>query len=650
MANTQKVDTQVYANFATASRLVASLVSEGICLAYFLPVISAFESCSSNMAPLVGIALLLRHASDNEFLEPVTLSSNVLLIVPLRSLPILHPNEAIRSASGSRCFPRIELVDSWEMIGPHLFTIRNSIANGGQKLRDSTAVGNAQLHEVLIHILAGASGASADTIRIEHGLDAVQLWLTVASRQDLKVPSNIVEEIRFELRSSIDFQQYNYEHPKRLPTLESSSIEWEQCNFEGHPTHPMHKLRMSYPPMPPLTPGMIDLDNPRIRLVSFPRQAIHLRGDFKAEICGLVKHMLGDSLEPDVVYLPVHEIQVQTLLEKFPVAQVVNEVRPVWAHSLTSLRSLAIPELLPGKSLKLGVGARVSGALRTISPVSAYSGPGFSKANVPYLSYDRNILTIQCEVASAVARHEDPHIAGHAGCIVRDSLEYGPESEHDLIVPCASLVERIQQPNTSATLVTHVFGLETEESRRAFLARYVDLILRAVLQPAITNGVAFEAHGQNTLARFDRATGELKGFLIRGFGAIRVHVETLKASTGVPMDVAPTSPIIAKDLSDLVNKLYHSLFLLHLQRLIRVLDLYSNGFGWRCVREALDRNFPNNESEIYKAIRTQKRMPVKCFVRMKMAGLEDGYIWNHLPNLVLYEPQKVALDGSVSIA
>ena len=405
--------------------------------------------------------------------------------------------------------------------------------------------------------------------------------------------------------------------------------------------------------MPPLIPGMIDLDSPRIRLVSFPRKAMHLRGDFETKICGLVEHMLGDTHEPEpgIVYLPVHEFQLQTLLEAFPVARVVNEVRPVWAHSLTSVRSLALPELLPGKCLKLSVGIRVTGSLRTISPVSAYSGPGFSETNVPQLSYDKDILTIQCEIASAVAHHEDPHVAKHAACIVREALEYGPEFEQDLIVSCANLVERIQRPNTNATLVTHAFGLETEASRQAFLARYADPILRALLPPAIINGVAFEAHGQNTLARFDRATGELKGFLIRDFEGIKVHRETLKASTGVALDVLPTSPIIAKDLSDVTNRLYRCLFDLHLQRLIRVLDLHSNGFGWCCVREALDRNFPNNESEVFKAFRIQKRMPGKSsLMGMKMVQLYDDYIWNppNLPNVVLYEPQKVASDGSIS--
>jgi len=131
------------------------------------------------------------------------------------------------------------------MIAPHLFTPYNALATSGQQLRDCVSVATGQYwHEVLIHALADAFGAGADTIRIEHRLDAIQLWLTVALLQDPKVPSKLVEEVRLELQSSIDFQQHNYDHPKSLPTLETSSIGWEQCNFEGHPTHPV-RIRKS---------------------------------------------------------------------------------------------------------------------------------------------------------------------------------------------------------------------------------------------------------------------------------------------------------------------------------------------------------------------------------------------------------------------
>lgn len=35
------------------------------------------------------------------------------------------------------------------------------------------------------------------------------------------------------------FLEYTYDHPKELPTFESSTIVWEQSVVEGHATHPV---------------------------------------------------------------------------------------------------------------------------------------------------------------------------------------------------------------------------------------------------------------------------------------------------------------------------------------------------------------------------------------------------------------------------
>lgn len=80
--------------------------------------------------------------------------------------------------------------------------------------------------------------------------------------------------------------------------------------------------------------------------------------------------------------------------------------------------------------------------------------------------------------------------------------------------------------------------------------RYVDFALRAFLPPCLENGVAFEAHGQNTLARFDRKTGVLKGFVIRDFGGVKVHNETLKRSAGCEIDVLPDSCVVAETVDE----------------------------------------------------------------------------------------------------
>jgi siderophore synthetase component len=47
----------------------------------------------------------------------------------------------------------------------------------------------------------------------------------------------------------------------------------------------------------------------------------------------------------------------------------------------------------------------------------------------------------------------------------------------------------------------------------------------------LEDGVAFEAHPQNTIARFSLASPhQLRGFVIRDFGGICVHPPTLLAS------------------------------------------------------------------------------------------------------------------------
>lgn len=86
---------------------------------------------------------------------------------------------------------------------------------------------------------------------------------------------------------------------------------------------------------------------------------------------------------------------------------------------------------------------------------------------------------------------------------------------------------------------------------------YIHLALEAFLPPCIHNGVAFEAHGQNTLARFDIKTKKLLGFVIRDFGGIKVHQETLRQSCGAEIDVLPDSCVVAEDPSEVrgqINK------------------------------------------------------------------------------------------------
>jgi hypothetical protein len=121
------------------------------------------------------------------------------------------------------------------------------------------------------------------------------------------------------------------------------------------------------------------------------------------------------------------------------------------------------------------------------------------------------------------------------------------EAHGERVIVCTALVETGYGGGDELPLVQLIFGLNTEEKRMAWFdkcvlsysalqyrihdlilwPRFVDIILKAFLPPVITNGVIFEIHPQNTLARFDIQTRELKGFVIRDFCGVRIHPSTL---------------------------------------------------------------------------------------------------------------------------
>lgn len=138
----------------------------------------------------------------------------------------------------------------------------------------------------------------------------------------------------------------------------------------------------------------------------------------------------------------------------------------------------------------------------------------------------------------------------------------------------------------------------------------------------LLNGVAFECHPQNCVARFDLQTKELKGFIIRDFGGLRVHRETLKETTGVDLDFMTGHSIIADTLDDVYTRMYHTIIHNHFQQLIRVLGLHYNGLGWQVVRDQLRLNIPRDHP-LYDAWLSPERkvLPGKCFMRMRMSSM-----------------------------
>jgi hypothetical protein len=129
-----------------------------------------------------------------------------------------------------------------------------------------------------------------------------------------------------------------------------------------------------------------------------------------------------------------------------------------------------LPEILPNIHLKLGVGIKLTSAVRTISPASAYLGPRFSAQVVLALHFDRSLLTVARELASVSHVDPDSEIAKHCGAIVRECHENGSEAHGERLIVCTSLVEHGHAGTDGVTpSVVRVFALDTEDKRIRWL-------------------------------------------------------------------------------------------------------------------------------------------------------------------------------------
>lgn len=133
------------------------------------------------------------------------------------------------------------------------------------------------------------------------------------------------------------------------------------------------------------------------------------------------------------------------------------------------------------------------------------------------------------------------------------------------------------------------------------------------------NGVAFEAHAQNTLARFDVRTGELHGFVIRDLGGLRIHPDTLRRSTGTDFEFLDRHCVVTDTVEEIYPKFYHTLVHNHLQRLIRVLGMHYDGSGYAILRRHLEALIPMDHHLRREWLSPNSyTVPGKCLMRMRM--------------------------------
>ncbi|RKP09479.1 IucC family-domain-containing protein [Thamnocephalis sphaerospora] len=462
--------------------------------------------------------------------------------------------------------------------------------------------------------------------------------------------SKVIEMLSNELANSMTHAHYAFEHRKPTPTLTMSPMDWEQCIVEGHPTHPMHKSRFALPPLDPIPPDA-NLHSPDVRFVCLPRDSVVLGGDYAAQIKRFIPAETLAAVDMDSqVVMPVHPRQLPNVHALFPQATLLPGVLPTRAQA--SLRTV-VPIDHPEWAIKLCLGIRVTSAMRTITSWTTFMSTHMRELLDKLVSNTPETLSSLNVVGSAVVVHPDVEVSKHLSCLIREG-EAQKISENEMAIACLSLVERDAQ---GVPFVQSAFGLDTCEKRLAFFERYAKIYLEAFMTPVHKYGFTFEAHSQNTLARFDKTTKQLTGFLVRDFGGVRCHQETLQRTLGESLNVLPGSCCVVDSLDKVYSSAHHTIIQGHMQGLIRALDLHRCGTGWRVVRSELRRVLPV-DSSLYRYL-SRPRVALKCFVKMRIAGMHRSVsscfdascimakpcsstlctqqIYDTVPNILLYQ-------------
>ncbi|KAF7327460.1 C2 domain-containing protein [Mycena kentingensis (nom. inval.)] len=619
-----------HAAFAVNSRLISCLVTESLLRAFYVDLPKPSASKASGL--LVILSTQTSVITEQPVIARALRPDDIFAIVPLHHAPVFKDTPATRTKHGRV----VGLVDPLDMV-PEVYLLAEIASE--DPVRD-------EFVETALSCLAPPPWDLGVATTLARCHDPKELWDKFV--KDMFLSESLSESIAAELLSSMEWQHLSYQNPPKALSLTSIPIEWEQSLVAGHPTHPMHRARMCT-----AAPAGYDWYRPKVCFARVPSQCLDIRGPFAAmtrEMVTKAAAFSGTQVPEDIpgtVFMPVHEMQVPTICEKFPDVEILEPT--IDALGQSSIRTMLIPAM-PNLALKVSVNMKISSALRTISHWTADFGPRFSEDIVPKLHVNRNIFEVETEPSSAVYAGGENALRKHFTAIFRQ--EYEPKKGEGLAVVAALLESGHDGAAPGVSAVEHVFGLNTEAKRKAFLDNYLRLACDAFIPPVLHDAVIFEAHAQNCQLRYNSTTGELLGFIVRDLGGLRVHQQTMNESLGTDFEFLPGHCVLTQTLEETYPKLYHTLVHNHLQRMIRLLGLHYNGVGWDMLRAHLRRVIPEGHG-LWKAWMETETVAGKCLLRMRLQSVHDKMVFSPIPNMLQYageEDRVIVADPVVADA
>jgi siderophore synthetase component len=450
---------------------------------------------------------------------------------------------------------------------------------------------------------------------------------------------------------------------------------FEQWVVDGHPLHPGAKIKMGMTPDAVMRYSPEWEAAPQLALVAVMRSACRVHAldgvrptelvmrEYPELAAAIATALAARNLTPDQVELiPVHPWQrEQTLPVMHAAAIAAGDVLPldgigIPARALMSFRSFA--PLQPWGAgrhhLKTAVNVQTTGAVRTVSPQSAWNGPEFSRLlrriAAREQGFDGRFRVLEERIGvSFVSSCEQEAVAAllerNLSALFRENPEdhVGPG---EVAMPGSALLAR--SPVTGKPIVLE---LVARFARRhgiphlgaaavRFMGRYAATCLPPFLTLMTRYGLSLEGHLQNSVAVF--RDGEPVRMLVRDFGGVRILGDRLKAQ-GLEGRFHSGSATVIDDVADLRNKLFYPVFQNHLGEVIATLvrDGGADAHAlWEAIAEVCRATYqvlkrdPAIASQAIadEAALFAPRIDLKAMVTMRLKGDVTRYTFAQVPN------------------
>ena len=402
----------------------------------------------------------------------------------------------------------------------------------------------------------------------------------------------------------------------------------------------MHRTCLAQPPLEPLEPGDLhSVLTPEILFLSVRRTDIIAIGPFEDRLKPLLEELRIStaSISPDNIVIPCLARQLPSIRLRLNDKVTILSTKKLHAKSQASIRTVSLsPRMTFGYDLKFAFACNISSALRTVTPWTASVGPELSILLPKVLP---PTMWVVGEIAAVTGSQSEFDVAKHVSVLIRENLEFRAHSQGQCLIVASALAE--SGVTGDLCHAERVFELTNLERKKDWLREYASMLIQCTLMPVLQHGVCLEAHGQNVLVRFEKPTRRLVGFAIRDFGGLKLHMPTLRQHGYDVRTSPPGSLITVDDLAEVYDLAHHSIFNTHLRHLIRSLRLHRSG-GWAIVREELAKVLRPEESTTAKDLFTflmREKIPVKCFIRMKMQGLYRD-VRRLSPHFEAFKPKK----------